>query len=78
MYLRDDTLAKSPLAPRYSGPYQVLGKSWDNNTFTIQMGRKREVVSLGRLKAASVHHDWGGDLLDQPLEQVNKHRHASS
>ena len=77
VYLRDDTLAKAPLAPRYSGPFRVLEKMWGNNTFTIQVGGRREVVSLGQLKAATGHHDWG-ELLDQPLRQINAHFGASS
>ena len=68
VYLRDDTLAKPPLAPRYSGPYRVLKRCWKNSTFTIKVKEKEEVVSLARLKAASGHHDWGGELLDPPQE----------
>ena len=54
VYLRDDTLAKLPLAPRYTGLYPVLRKSWGNNTFSIRVGNREEVVSLGRLKAATL------------------------
>ena len=66
VYLRDDTLAKAPLAPRYSGPFKILDKNWGNNTFTIQVDDRREVVSLGRLKAAAGHHDWGGTVGPAP------------
>ena len=52
VFLRDDSFAKPPLAPRYSGPHQVVHKNWKNNTFTIRIGQRTEVVSLARLKAA--------------------------
>ena len=54
VYLRDDSLAKLPLELRYTGPFQVLKKGWNNNTFTIRIGDKQEVVSLGRVKAATL------------------------
>ena len=53
VYVREDQLAKPPLAPRYTGPFPVLEKSWANNTFVVQIGKRRETVSLERLKAAS-------------------------
>ena len=53
VFLRDDRFAKPPLAPRYLGPFQVLQRHWDNNTFVIRMGGRQEVVSLSRLKASA-------------------------
>ena len=52
VFLRDDSFAKPPLAPRYSGPHQVINKNWKNNAFTIRVGQRTEVVSIARLKAA--------------------------
>ena len=52
VYLRDDTLGKS--APRYHGPFKVQEKRWDNNTFLLDLGRRNDVVSISRLKAAAV------------------------
>ena len=46
VYVRDDCLGKASLAPKYTGPYKVTAKNWDNNTFTLDFGRKRDVVSL--------------------------------
>ena len=54
VYVRDDRLGKPSLAPRYSGPFKVKSKNWDNNTFVLDLGRKDDTVSLSRLKAASV------------------------
>ena len=54
VYLREDSLAKPPLAPRYRGPFQVLERQWWNNTFAILIGNKREIVSVDRLKPASL------------------------
>ena len=41
-------------APKYTGPYKIVSKNWDNNTFLVDFGRREHVVSLSRLKAASV------------------------
>ena len=53
VYMRNDSLAKAPLNPRYSGPYRVIEKNWENDTFVIQLGDRQHTVSLGRLKAAT-------------------------
>ena len=53
VFVRTDTLAKPPLAPRYVGPYKVLSRNWQNSTFKIEMSGKMDTVLLGRLKAAS-------------------------
>ena len=53
VYVREDTLAKPPLGPRYAGPFRVLERKWRNNTFVLDMGNRQEVVSLSRLKAAT-------------------------
>ena len=39
VYVLDDRLGKASLAPRYSGPYKVLDKNWEKNTFKLE-GRK--------------------------------------
>ena len=54
VFVRNDSLAKPPLEPRYTGPFLVLEKRWDNNTFVLTVGGKKEVVSLGRLKSATM------------------------
>ena len=54
IYVRDDRLGKQSLAPKYTGPFKVLRKDWDNNTFLLDVGKKEDVVSLSRLKPASV------------------------
>ena len=54
VFIRDDTLAKKPLVPRYSGPFKVLHKDWHNYTFLLNMGHKQDTVSASRLKAASL------------------------
>ena len=54
VFVRDDRLGKSSLAPRYSGPYKVKEKDWQNNTFLLDLGKKEDSVSISRLKAASV------------------------
>ena len=54
VFVRDDRLGKASLVPRYTGPYKVVAKDWGNNTFTVNMGKKDNVVSIARLKAASV------------------------
>ena len=54
VFVRDDHIRKPSLAPKYTGPFKVVRKDWDNNTFTLDFGGKEDVVSLTRLKAASV------------------------
>ena len=54
LFVRDDRLGKPSLAPRYMGPYRVVRRDWDSNTFVIDLGKKEDSVSLSRLKAASV------------------------
>ena len=53
VYVRNDSLAKAPLNPSYSGPYRVIRKNWENDTFVIQLGNRQDTVALGRLKAAA-------------------------
>ena len=45
-----DGFTRSPLAPRYDGPYRVKKRAL--HYFTLQMGDKEEKVSVHRLKAA--------------------------
>ena len=54
VYLREDSLAKPALAPQYRGPFRVIERRWQNNTFTIMIGDKQEIVLLDRLKPASL------------------------
>ena len=54
VFVRDDRLGKPSLAPKYTGPFRVMRKDWENNTFTLDIGKKEDAVSLLRLKAASV------------------------
>ena len=65
VYVRDDRLGKPSLAPRYVGPYRVVKKNWENNTFLVDLRHREDVVSLTRLKAATIPeeaswpHCWG-------------------
>ena len=61
VYVRDDRLGKTSLAPKYSGPFRVIEKNWENNTFRVDLGRKEDSVALARLKAASIQEEatWG-------------------
>ena len=54
VYVRDDRLGNPSLAPKYTGPYPVIKKDWDNNTFLVDLGSRQDTVSLSRLKAATV------------------------
>ena len=49
VFIRRDAAAP-PLAPRYSGPFQVLSRSPTH--FTLQIGSRQDVVSVHRLKPA--------------------------
>ena len=53
VYVRDDTLAKPALAPRYFGPYAVLERNMEQAIFKLQLPRGPDWVSLSRLKTAS-------------------------
>ena len=64
VFVRDDRLGKPSLAPRYTGPYRVLAKNWENNTFTIDMGKQEDVVSLTRFEGGQhASGDNGTSLL---------------
>ena len=52
--MRDDRLRKPSLAPKYTNPFKVKRKDWDNNTFLLDLGKREDSVSLTRLKAASI------------------------
>ena len=54
VYIREDKLGMSSLAPRYVGPFKVIRKDWDRNTFRVDMGKREDNISLARLKAASL------------------------
>ena len=54
VFIRDDRLGKPSLAPHYTGPYEVKARNWENNTFTLKVGKKEESVSVARLKAANM------------------------
>ena len=54
VYVRDDRLGKPALAPKYTGPFKVVEKKWDNNTFVLDLGKREDTVSISRLKAAVV------------------------
>ena len=57
VYIRDDRLGKPSLAPRYTGPFKVIRKDWQNNKFMLQLGNKQDEVSLSRLKAATMQEE---------------------
>ena len=46
VYVRDDRLGKSSLMAKYTGPFKVLKKNWDSNTFLLQIGNREDAVSL--------------------------------
>ena len=50
VYIRSDTLARPPLAPLYSGPFEVVGKH--DSHFEIKIGEKVEKINVSRLKPA--------------------------
>ena len=52
VFVRDDRLGKPSLAPRYTGPFKIMKRDWENNTFLLDLGGKEDRVSLSRLKAA--------------------------
>ena len=54
VFVRDDRLGKPSLAPRYMGPFKVLEKDWNNNTFRVDLGSRQDLVSLSRLKVATM------------------------
>ena len=54
VYVRDDRLGKPGLAPRYTGPFKVVERDWENNVFRLNLGGREDKVSLSRLKAASI------------------------
>ena len=53
VFSRDDRLGKLSLAPRYTGPFRVIARDWDN-TFLLDLGGKEDTVSLSCLKAAVI------------------------
>ena len=53
VFMRDDRLGKPGLAPKYTGPFEVVRKDWESNTFRIMLGKNEDTVSIARLKAAS-------------------------
>ena len=53
VFIRDDTIVKGPLAPRYRGPYKVIAKDWAKNTFTLFVRGKEDKYSISRLKPAN-------------------------
>ena len=51
VFVRDDTLAKSALALRYSGPYRVLARNWEKGVLRLKLSTE-DNASMARLKAA--------------------------
>ena len=51
VFIRDDTVRK-PLQQPYKGPFKVL--KWNEKFFTVDIGGKRDQVSVDRLKVAHV------------------------
>ena len=54
VFVRDDTIGKGPLAPRYLGPFEVISRDWKNRTFRLSVGDSEDNVSIDRLKPATV------------------------
>ncbi|KAJ0172529.1 hypothetical protein K1T71_011668 [Dendrolimus kikuchii] len=51
VFLREDAVRR-PLQPPYTGPYQVVERSSDGKTITINLKGKPAVVSVDRVKPA--------------------------
>ena len=66
MLWHDDMIATS-LQPPYDGPFKVLKRA--DKTFTILLNGREEVVSVDRLKAASVEKES-----TRPLEQISNQK----
>ena len=54
MYIRQDA-ARPTLTPPYAGPYKVLERK--DKTFVIELGDRRDTVSIDRLKPAHLDPD---------------------
>ena len=57
IYIRDDRLGKASLVPKYLGPFKVISKDWESNTFRVDLGKREDSISLARLKAASIQEE---------------------
>ena len=52
-FIKDSSLAKSALQPRYSvGPFRVISKDWKNSVFRLQLTKGPDNILVKRLKAA--------------------------
>ena len=77
VYVRDDRLGKPSLAPKYTGPYRVISRNWDNNTFMLDIGKRQDAVSLAQLKASVLPEEsvlpqcWGGRILHRKMHGVS-------
>ena len=64
VFVRHDAVRK-PLQSPYDGPYRVLKRA--DKHYTLEIGNRKEVVSLDRLKPAYVEYDLAADVdVDTP------------
>ena len=54
VFVRDDTLAKRPLKPRYFGPHKVVTRQWEKGTFELETAKGTDHFAIGRLKPAFI------------------------
>ena len=70
MFVRHDAVRK-PLQSPYDGPYRVLKRA--DKHYTLEIGNRKEVVSLDRLKPAYMEYDLAADTdLDAPTQAATQ------
>ena len=57
VYIRDGRLGKASLVPRCLGPFKVINKDWEGNTFRVDLGKREDNIAIARLKAASIQKE---------------------
>ena len=56
VFVRDDTKARNALHSPYMGPFKVLSKDFERNTFSLQLSAGPDSVAISRLKPAILSH----------------------
>ena len=52
VHVRNNTIGKGPLAPRYLGPFRVLQKEWKRSAFRLKVGKEEDNYAIDLLKPA--------------------------